>query len=522
MSRIYRLPAWPLAKALADKGHNVTFISPYYEEGSDNKEFLGNFLLLPIVHTIGLTVCEKIYEDAEFVNFVKSSKFDIVILHALMNDCGYGVAYYWGAKVILFDTTAPFDHFPEAHGTPDETSWIPSTLYAYPLKMSFFQRIRNALLPIVLHYNRQTNFFPFLETITRNSLGIRDLPEFEELERNTSLVFTNSHYGEEFARSLPPNVIPIGGITYSEQRKPLPKEMSAFLDKGEGFIYLNFGLSANYIRSLKNVHKVFIEAMQTMAPVQFLWKIDDPSLMKEFPLNNVFISKWMPQQDILEFARSLPPNVIPIGGITYSEQRNPLPKEISAFLDKGEGFIYLNFGLSTNYMRSLKNVHKVFIEAMQTMATVQFLWKDDDPSLMKEFPLNNVFISKWMPQQDILAHPKIQAFITIGELMDIHEAIYNSVPLISFPLFAEQMYNAERIHRREYGIQLDKSMFSRTELVKAIIKVLSSDKYRKNMERVSVMFRDRPQKPLDTALWWTEFVIRHSPEDLATLRPLSA
>lgn len=35
------------------------------------------------------------------------------------------------------------------------------------------------------------------------------------------------------------------------------------------------------------------------------------------------------------------------------------------------------------------------------------------------------------------------------------------------------------------------------------------------------MFTERPQKPLETALWWTEFVIRHSKEDLAILRPVN-
>lgn len=35
------------------------------------------------------------------------------------------------------------------------------------------------------------------------------------------------------------------------------------------------------------------------------------------------------------------------------------------------------------------------------------------------------------------------------------------------------------------------------------------------------MFIDRPQKPLETALWWTDFVLRHSKEELSVLRPLS-
>lgn len=42
------------------------------------------------------------------------------------------------------------------------------------------------------------------------------------------------------------------------------------------------------------------------------------------------------------------------------------------------------------------------------------------------------------------------------------------------------------------------------------------------MKRVSTFFKDRPQKPLETALWWTNFVLRHSQDELAGLRPLSS
>lgn len=41
------------------------------------------------------------------------------------------------------------------------------------------------------------------------------------------------------------------------------------------------------------------------------------------------------------------------------------------------------------------------------------------------------------------------------------------------------------------------------------------------MKTLSNLFRDRPQKPLQTALWWTEYVLRHSDEELKALRPLS-
>lgn len=75
------------------------------------------------------------------------------------------------------------------------------------------------------------------------------------------------------------------------------------------------------------------------------------------------------------------------------------------------------------------------------------------------------------------AHPKIRAFITHAGLIGIQEAIYNSVPLISFPIFADQDYNAERIHRKEYGIRLELITVTQPEIEEAITTILSDEKY---------------------------------------------
>ncbi len=243
------LTAWPLAEALTDKGHNVTFVSPYPAKNPSSRIFdyvpktlkewvdswgdlenvfedrkkgnlVSGWTMLPMY---GIMMCEVIYKDAEYINWVKTTKVDLLILDALANDCAYGMAHYWGAKVILFDTTAPLGHFPESYGLPDETSWIPSMELFYPINMSFSQRLVNALIPVAWHYYRKWTFYPTIEAITSEKLGIANVPKFEELERNASLVFINTHFGEEFARSLPPNVVSIGGIAYTGKRKPLPK-----------------------------------------------------------------------------------------------------------------------------------------------------------------------------------------------------------------------------------------------------------------------------------------------------------
>jgi len=49
--------------------------------------------------------------------------------------------------------------------------------------------------------------------------------------------------------------------------------------------------------------------------------------------------------------------------------------------------------------------------------------------------------------------------------------------------------------------------------------LLISSRYLKNIKKASKVFKDRPQKPLDIAVWWVEYVLRH--QDTSFLRPLS-
>ena len=71
-------------------------------------------------------------------------------------------------------------------------------------------------------------------------------------------------------------------------------------------------------------------------------------------------------------------------------------------------------------------------------------------------------------------HPKIKGFVTHGGLLGIHEAIAAGVPLIVFPVFAEQDYNADKISLRETGIQLE-IMDVTVDLLLQAIKALTTD-----------------------------------------------
>lgn len=88
----------------------------------------------------------------------------------------------------------------------------------------------------------------------------------------------------------------------------------------------------------------------------------------------------------------------------------------------------------------------------------------------------NVLLLPWLPQQDLLGHPKARLFITHGGLFSIQESVYHGVPLIILPVFADQPLNAQKAENDGYGIQLDWDMLTAEQLYQSIQRVLNDPK----------------------------------------------
>ncbi|ODM87568.1 UDP-glucuronosyltransferase 1-9 [Orchesella cincta] len=221
-----------------------------------------------------------------------------------------------------------------------------------------------------------------------------------------------------------------------------------------------------------------------------------------------------------EYPRSYPPNVIPVGGIAGHSKGKPLPKNLEDFINKGkDGFIYVSFGTVGEFTKFDPEVRQAFVNTLHKFPNIQFIWKSTYP-IQEKLP-KNVLVEKWLPQKDILVHPKIRMYITHGGVGGIYESILSKVPMICFPIFAEQEFNANTMVEKGYGIKLELISLKEEEVTDAVAKILSDSSYKKNVEKVSKMFTDRPISPLDTAVWWIEFLLRN-PDSPEFLRPLSS
>jgi glucuronosyltransferase len=127
---------------------------------------------------------------------------------------------------------------------------------------------------------------------------------------------------------------------------------------------------------------------------------------------------------------------------------------------------------------------------------------------MSDLPVN-VKLSSWLPQQRILSHPNLKLFITHGGLLSTQEAIQYGVPLIGIPISFDQDMNMHSAESSGIGLKVEIIGLTEPTLESAITRVLNETSFKDNAQRLSSIFRDRINSPLDTAMYWVEYVMRH-------------
>uniref|UniRef100_A0A182SYE6 UDP-glycosyltransferases domain-containing protein n=1 Tax=Anopheles maculatus TaxID=74869 RepID=A0A182SYE6_9DIPT len=211
-----------------------------------------------------------------------------------------------------------------------------------------------------------------------------------------------------------------------------------------------------------------------------------------------------PTFDALE---PLPPNVIPIGGAHIKDPK-PLPADLEEFVQRAKKGAVL-FSLGSNIRSDMigEERQRLFIEAFRQMPDYHFLWKFESQLNIPLPP--NVIIRPWLPQNSVLSHPRTKGFITHSGGLSTQEASWFGVPLIGMPFFVDQHRNLKRSLIGGVAEKLDFASLSTDTIRSTVLKVLETPIYRENMQRRAMYFRDQPDKPLDRAVWWIEYVVRH-------------
>ncbi|XP_017031367.1 UDP-glucosyltransferase 2 [Drosophila kikkawai] len=201
------------------------------------------------------------------------------------------------------------------------------------------------------------------------------------------------------------------------------------------------------------------------------------------------------------------PNIIEIGGLHLSEAPEPCDEELQRFMDEAEdGVIYFSMGqdihirfLPTNMQQVL---HQTFAGLKQRV-----VWKNELSTTPNK--TDKIYMIAKTPQRQVLAHHNVQLFITQGGMLSLVEAVYSGVPMLGLPLFFDHFSNIHQVRVAGMAEVLDPNNLNVDSLTSTILELLENPKYAERAKEMSEAFRDRPLSPLETAVWWTEYALRH-------------
>ncbi|XP_025833343.1 UDP-glucuronosyltransferase 2B2-like isoform X3 [Agrilus planipennis] len=413
-----------LLRAVAEKGHHVTMISPFplknppktwrdivLEDLTKGFSF-GNILNLVtmssyrkeiMINAAGSELVQRVVTHPSFKNVINSNEtFDLIVLERFMNEALLGLSHRFNAPYIVLSSTGYSRRTNEVVGNPGSTAYTPDLYLHYGYNMTLWQRFHNTFFYCFAMLHKHLVVLPKHRNILKETFP--DAPSLEDLFYNTSLILLNAHVSVKYAVPSVPNMIDIGGFHVSPP-KPLSEELKKYMDDAsDGVIY--------------------------------------------FSLGSIFLSKDM-----------------------APEIRNTILRVFSKLKQK-----------------------------------VVWKWEDENSTFSKP---PNVRFEKWVSQQDILAHPNLKLFITHGGLLSNIEAIYHGVPLLVIPIFAEQFMNAADIESLGYGLKLYYADITEENFSYLVNELLNNTRYKENIKLRSKILHDQETKPMDRALWWIEYVIRH-------------
>ncbi|KAF5302519.1 hypothetical protein FQR65_LT00891 [Abscondita terminalis] len=288
---------------------------------------------------------------------------------------------------------------------------------------------------------------------------------------------------------------PIHPIAYPDPLSTVTIHRSSTLSERLYCIALSIGLdliSTYYITPmLQELHDQYFD--KNYPPVEALF--NDVSLL----LTN--------SDPVLHGVKPLVPTIIQFGGGTHRNQAKPLPSNLKKVLDEAKnGFIYFSLGSNAKSKDLSDSTREKMLQAFKELPYT-VLWKYEANIPNKP---SNVITQKWFPQQDILKHPNIKLFITQGGLQSIEEAIYDHVPMLGMPVFADQMHNVHKMRAMGYGSWIDYDKMSKDEFKMAIAEIIENPKYKNRIKELAELVLDQPMTGLEKAIWWTEYVIRHN------------
>nr|CAD7260617.1 unnamed protein product [Timema shepardi] len=469
---------------LSERGHNVTVFSGDIEKnpGPSYKQIIIENLYKDIntnytwfsdlnVYQGVLEVfvwcedlCQKVLSSKaakKLSSLANTEKFDLIIVDITGMECVLGYIHKFGSPPVIGITAYSHPVWTSyATGNPHNPAYFPEITLPFSNRMTFKERLQNFMLHAFTIISRNYYYMDRFDKQSRAYFG-DEMPYVGSYERNMSIIMVNTHFSFDYPQPHVPAIIPVGGL-HLKPAQDLPQQSRAY-----------FGDEMPYVGSYERNMSIIMV--------------------------NTHFSFDYPQPHV--------PAIIPVGGL-HLKPAQDLPQDLKKLMDEAEnGFIFFSLGSNLRSDMLSEEKRKVFLKAFSTLRCKVF-WKWESDHLPGQ--PSNVEVRKWLPQNDILGHPNIHLFITHAGLLSTQEAIYHGVPILGVPFFADQYTNINKAKDHGFGEKVDIATLTTEILLAKIQKILQNSSYKENAKRISQLYKDQPETPLQRAIFWTEYVLRNN------------
>ncbi|KAK0163595.1 hypothetical protein PV327_007261 [Microctonus hyperodae] len=172
------------------------------------------------------------------------------------------------------------------------------------------------------------------------------------------------------------------------------------------------------------------------------------------------------------------------------------------------GFVFVSMGSSVRASGMPDALRETFIAVFSTLP-YNVIWKWEG-GVIENLP-SNVRTGAWWPQQELLGHGQLRAFVSHGGLLSLHEAAYHAAPTLVLPIFCDHDGNAAQAAKLGYALVMNLASLSINNLREGILTVAMqlNNPYKEAARRQSALLKDQPLGSKELATWWVEHVARH-------------
>lgn len=205
--------------------------------------------------------------------------------------------------------------------------------------------------------------------------------------------------------------------------------------------------------------------------------------------------------------RPVGPTTLYLGGIHHKSAADlatgGLSEDLQYFLEHSpEPIVYINLDLDA--VADHYRLEKI-VRALESLgATIVWNWNQG------QFvnTTTRIYQSYDLPQEDILAHPKVKLFITSGGQRNIEDAIHHRVPVLGVSYSSSLEHYLRQVAKYEAGIISLIDFETQATFTDKLQDAFGLEIYQSHMNALNRLLADQPMSSLERAVWWIEYVAR--------------